>query len=138
MPAVHPPTRGEQRARALGYLFVAAVGVVTVAIPTPLMEKLSWIGWLWAAFMFTALPAAVAVAVGRWRLESVLLPLFGSAFALGILNVYIRVFDGEVDDPSLAPRAFTASALMCLLVVRGLQLHRILKAEPWITTDSLK
>lgn len=136
MPVIYPPTRGEQRWRAGAYLLVAAIGVYTIIVPGPLMQHLAWAGFIWAAFMITALPAAVAVYMGRWRLESVLLPLFGSAFTIAILNVVIRLFDGEPDESTLAPRALTALALMCLLVVRGLQLHRILKAEPWITTGS--
>lgn len=134
---LHPPTRGEQRWRAAGYLFVALIGAYTVLIPSSLMAHLGWVGVLWGAFIFTALPAAVAVLLGRWRLEAVLLPLFGSAFVIAILNVLIRIFDGDSDgsDVTLVPRALTALALMCSLVVRGLQLHRILKAEPWITTE---
>lgn len=133
---LHPPTRGEQRWSALGYLFVAGIGASTVLFPSPLMGRIGFLGILWAAFMFTALPAAVAVLIGRWRAEAVLLPLFGSAFVIAIMNVLIRIFDGDNDasDVSLIPRALTALALMCSLAVRSLQLHRILKAEPWITT----
>jgi uncharacterized PurR-regulated membrane protein YhhQ (DUF165 family) len=132
---LHPPTRGEQRLRALGYLFVALIGAYTVLYPSSLMGHLGFWGIVWGAFMFTALPCAVAVLIGRWRAEAVLLPLFGSAFVIAILNVLIRIFDGEPDDASLVPRALTALALMCSLAVRSLQLHRILKAEPWITTE---
>lgn len=140
MPYVHPPTRGEQRWRAGAYVLVAGIGAYALAVPGSLITQLGWAVALWGAFMLTAIPAAVAVYLGRWRLESILLPLFGSALAIAILNVLLRIFDGvpgSVDDErTLIPRALTALALLCLLVVRGLQLHRILKADPWITTDS--
>jgi hypothetical protein len=138
MPAVHPPTRGEQRWRAACYLFMAAIGLWTLFGPASFVDQFGWVVVIWSLFMATALPAAVAVILGRWRLESVLIPLFGSAFTIAAFNVLIRVFDGSTDDPSLIPRTLTALALQSLLVVRGLQLHRILKAEPWITTESLK
>lgn len=133
MPHLYPPTPGENRWRATGYFFVSAVGFwVLFGPPAPTPESRSYIvgiaSVIWALFMVTALPTAVSVLMGRYRLEAVLLPVFSSALGVAIINVFIRVLSGEVD---LAARGFIAAACFSFLVVRGLQLHRITKAEAW-------
>ena len=133
MPHIYPPSRGERNWRAGAYLFCAVVGFyVLLSGETALSHVLGVVTLIWGTFMLTALPAAVAVLWGRYRVESILLPLFGSALAVSIVNAWFRVFVN--DETDVTGRAAVASALFCLLVVRGLQLHRIVKAEPWITT----
>lgn len=137
MPHIHPPSKGERRWRAVSYIFCAIVGFyVLFSGRSAIGSVLGVITLTWGLMMLTALPAAVAVLWGRYRVESVLLPLFGSALAVSILNAWVRVFLEGQDD--VTGRAAVASALFCLLVVRGLQLHRIVKAEPWITTKYWK
>lgn len=135
MPHVFPPSRGEGRWRAVSYLFIAGVGFYTMfsTDPTLIENRLGVVGVVWGAFMVTAIPAAFAVLASRYRVESIMIPLFGSALLVAVINAWFRVI--FQDDGLMIPRVCVSTALLCLLVVRGLQLHRIVKAEPWITTE---
>jgi hypothetical protein len=135
MPHIFPPSRGERRWRALSYCFCAVVGawVLLGAEASLISTVLGKVTIVWAGFILTAFPAAIAVYWGRYRLESILLPLFGSALAASAINAWSKVFMDHNEE--LIGRSSIASALICLLVVRGLQLHRIVKAEPWITAS---
>lgn len=136
MPHFYPPSPGEQRWRAAGYFFVACVGFWIIFGPNPADSEtrsyiIGVIRVVWAVMMTTALPTAVAALTGRYRLEFMLLPVFGSALIVAVFNTIIRIFQGDLD---LVPRTLMALVVLCFLVVRGLQLHRVVKAEPWITT----
>jgi drug/metabolite transporter (DMT)-like permease len=137
MPTFIPPTRAEQRWRATAYLLIAAIGVYALWLPVVFHTSLAWIVYLWGAFVLTAVPAAWAVYHSRYRLEAVLLPLFIAALAVSAVSAVRPLLDG-IDQTELTalPRVLTGLALVCLLAVRAHQLHRILKAEPWITTGS--
>lgn len=136
MPHIHPPSKGERRWRAVSYLFCSVVGFYVLFSGRSATTVLGVVSLVWGLMMITAIPAAVAVLWGRYRIEAVLLPLFGAALAVSIVNAWVRVFIEGQDD--ITGRAAVASALLCLLVVRGIQLHRIVKAEPWITTRYLR
>jgi hypothetical protein len=116
-------------------LFIAGIGVYTICNPDPLIieNRLGLVSAIWSGFILTAVPASIAVLLGRYRIESILLPLFGSAIAVAMISVWGRVLLNAESD--LIARAALGTGLLCLLVVRGLQLHRIIKAEPWITTE---
>ena len=134
MPILHPPSKGEQWARALGYLFTAAVGAYSLFFPSPLVieNKLGMVAVIWSLFTLTAIPAALAAWFGRYRIEAVLLPLFGSALLVAVVNAW---FNTVPDDPTAFPRVCISSALICAFTVRWIQLHRVMKVEPWITTE---
>lgn len=134
MPVIHPPTRGEQRLRCAGYLFIAAVGVYSIIAPAPTVieNRLGVVAFIWSLFTLTAIPAAIAALMGRYRIEAILLPLFGSALLVAVVNAW---FNTVPDDPTAFPRVCLSSALLCACGVRWSQLHRIMKAEPWITTE---
>jgi ribose/xylose/arabinose/galactoside ABC-type transport system permease subunit len=137
MPTYMPPTRSEQRWRALAYVLIAIVGVYALWMPTMFTVSRPVIVALWGGFMLMAVPAAAAVYTGRYRVEAVLLPLFTSALAVSAVTASIGLFNGlDATEMQLIPRVFTAASLVCLLALRMHQLNRILKAEPWITTDS--
>jgi MFS family permease len=134
MPHLFPPTKFQTRLRALGYLFVSGVGWYTLFGPT--FGHFTGSGSIhgpaavvWALFMLTAVPTAISVLRGRYRLEFVLLPLFGSALLVAIANVLWRIsFEGEHD---LIPRTCMALAVLTGLVLRGSQIHDITKADLW-------
>ena len=136
MPHIIPPTKGQQRWRALGYLFIALIGVWLLAgLPPSSPGTRSYIqgtiAAIWAVFMVTALPTAVSVLRGGYRLEMVFIPFFGSALGIAVLNVFVRAVNGE---PELATRGFIAAACLCFLIVRGLQLHQITRSDIWAST----
>jgi hypothetical protein len=134
MPHVFPPSRGEGRWRAASYLFIALVGLYTMVSTDPdlIERRLGWIGIVWSLFMLMAIPAAGAVLIARYRIESIMLPIFGSALLVAVINAWARVL--WAGQQTNIPVTAISTALLCLLIVRGLQLHRIVKAEPWITT----
>lgn len=134
MPTLMPPTKGEQRWRAVSYLFTAMTGMYVLIAPTlswGLQSRMGVASVVWSLFMMTAIPAAVATLMGRYQVEAVLLWLFGSALLVALVNTWARAF---TDDPVLIGRAAPATALLCLFVARLLSLHRITKAPPWTAT----
>lgn len=135
MPTLLPPTRGERIGRAVAYLFTAGIGVYVLMAPWlwHVETSMSVAPMVWAGFMITALPAAWATWQERHHIEFVLLPLFGSALLVALINTWIRA--GE--DPTLIGRACASSALLCLFAVRLHSLHRISKIDPppWTTTE---
>jgi hypothetical protein len=134
MPHLFPPTKFQTRMRALGYLFVSGVGFYTLLGPTfgyyqgnGSLHGIASI--VWALFMLTAVPTAISVLRGRYRLEFILLPLFGSALLVAVANVLWRIAtEGEHD---LIPRTCMALAVLAGLVLRGSQIHDITKAHLW-------
>lgn len=134
MPIVHPPTRGEQRLRCMAYLLIAAVGGYAMVAPSPTVieNRLGLVSVIWSLFILTAVPAAVAALLGRFRIEAILLPLFSSALLVAVVNAW---FNTVPDDPTAFSRTCIASALVCACGIRWIQLHRVMKAEPWITTE---
>lgn len=136
MPSVFPPSRGEKSWRALSYLFTAGTGLYVLLAPAVqswgIETRLGIASIVWAIFMLTALPAAVATWCGRYRIEAILLPLFGSALLVALINTWVRA----TDDPTLIGRASASTALLCLFVARLINLHRITKVTPpsWTTT----
>lgn len=134
MPVVLPPTRHEQVGRCVAYLFTAAVGVYSLVSPSPTVveNRLGWVAVIWSLFTLTAIPAAAAALFSRFRLEAGLIPLFGSALIVAVVNAW---FNTVPDDFTAFPRTCIASALVCAFYVRWKQLRRIMEAEPWITTE---
>ena len=135
---IHPPTRNESIARACGYAFIAVLGFYALTYPYP--DGRSYLGWsavvVWSVFLLTSLPAAVATLYGRWRVEYMMLPLFGSGLAVAIVSAWIRAGSG---DSRLIPSTSIATALLFLLVVRIFALHRITKAaKEWTPTAPSK
>lgn len=130
MPYIHPPSKGERRGRALAYAFTSVVGFASLTFP-PLVVMENRLGAavvVWSLFILTSLPAAVASLLGRYRVEYVLLPLFGAALLVADINAWYSVFhDGRTD---LISRASVATALVCLFATRMLTLHLVNKAEP--------
>jgi hypothetical protein len=97
------------------------------------VDRLGPIIWVWALFLGSALPAAVATLLGRHRIEFILIPLFTVALVAANVNVWFTVV--TVDSTMMA-RACASSALVCLLAVRWFSLNRINKAPaPWIRTE---
>ena len=142
MPHLFPPTKGEQRARALGYVCVAVAGFYImwdtligsrVDADVTVYGMSDYAKVAWAAFMMSALPCACAALKGRYQIESVLLPLFGSALGLAVFWGMYRMFAHQ--DWDLLTRIAYAAGLMCFLVVRGLQIHRVVKGGPWESTS---
>lgn len=134
MPIIHPPTRAEQRLRCCAYLFIAAVGAYSILVPSPMVieNRLGIVAFIWSVFILTAIPAAIASLVGRYRVEVILLPLFSSALLVAVLNAW---FSAVQDDITVFPRVCISSALVLFCWLRWSQLHRIMKADPWITTE---
>lgn len=134
MPILHPPTRGEQRIRAGAYLFIALVGVYSLLSPSPTVieNRLGLVAIVWSLFILTAIPAAIASLLGRYRLEVILLPLFTAALLVAVVNGWVNTVP---DDPTTFPRFSISSALILFCWLRWTQLHRIMKADPWITTE---
>lgn len=98
-----------------------------------------WSAWVWSVLLATALPAAVATWKGRWRVEYVVMPLFGVALAVAVVwsgwNLGAQALGGFPVDWQKAARAASAAALCCLLAARYANLRRLVKAvkahEPW-------
>lgn len=92
-----------------------------------------WSSWVWSLFMLTALVAAVATLRGRYRVEYIVLPLFGVALLVAIVAAWVHF--GFDPDWQRAARAASASALVFFLAARHTNLRRIVKAvkahEPW-------
>lgn len=136
MPHLVPPSRWEQIGRALAYTFTALIGFSAVWFPRVLTDggettaqRLGGaVVWVWAGFMATALPAAVATMLGRHRVEYILIPLFTVALLVANLNAWYNVSI----DPTIMARACASSALVCLLVVRWIGLNRLNRTPfPW-------
>ena len=136
VPTLHPPTKQERIARALGYLFTGAIGFSAVLFPIETSpdydsteHRLGAMVIVWAIFMAAAVPAAIATFAGRHRIEYILLPLFTVALLVANVNAWYNV---TTIDPTIAARACASSALICLLVLRWLQLNRLNKVhELW-------
>lgn len=132
---VSPPSRWEKSGRALAYVFTALIGFSAVWFPRVLTDegentadRLGMLLWIWALFMATALPAAVATLLGRHRIEFILIPLFTVALLVANVNAWVTV----TTDPTVMARACASSALVCLLVVRWLALNRMNQTPfPW-------
>lgn len=128
----YPPTRWEKFGRALGYLFTALIGFGAVCYPVnglstggtvmTTTERLGPLVWVWALFMLTAFPAAVATLLARHRIEFILIPFFTTALLVANVSVWFNTIS---DDPTLIARASASSALLCLLCVRWLALVRL-------------
>jgi hypothetical protein len=134
MPHLFPPTKNQSRLRALSYLFISGLGWYTMFGPafghfTGSGSIHGWAAIVWALFMLTTVPTAVSVLRGRYKLEFILLPIFGSALILAAANAVYRIFDDGAHD--LIPRTCMALAVITLLVLRGSQLHQITKADLW-------
>lgn len=93
-----------------------------------------WPSLVWASFMGTSWVAAVATWWGRWRVEYVVLPLFGIALLVAISVAWIAVW-GDPIDWQKGARAASATALLFLLISRYVNLRRLIRAvkahEPW-------
>lgn len=137
MPQIHPPSKGERRGRALAYAFTSLVGFASLTFP-PLVimeNRLGAAAVVWSLFILTSLPAAVASLMGRYRVEYVLLPLFGTALLVATINAWWNIITSGRTD--VIARAAVASALVCLFITRMITLHRVNKAEPsWIPPRS--
>lgn len=137
MPQLHPPTKSESTARAVGYCFTSVLGFYALLVPVEsetAAERLGPAAVIWALFLLTSLPAAVATLFGRWRVEYILLPLFGSGLAVAIVSAWINVASGDL---LRIPRTSVATALLCMFVVRVFTLHRVTKvAKTWIPTPT--
>ena len=126
MPTVFPPGLGDRIARAIAYGFISVTGFVVLAnagTSHAMQQGLGWAALLWAVFMITAVPAAVAAFYGRYIVEYVLLPFFGVALLLAIGIAWFFV----INDPTLLPRLAASSALWLLLLNRFLILNRVLR-----------
>lgn len=138
---IHPPTRTESIARGCSYIFIAVLGFYALSLPFPDDQSTtaSYLGWatvVWGLFLLTSLPAALATMYGRWRVEYILLPLFGSGLAVAIVSAWFKVASGDLLH---MPRTSIATALLGLLVVRIFALHRVTKAaKSWIPTEPLR
>lgn len=134
MPVLHPPTRREQWLRAVAYMFVAVVGIYTIIFPSPtaIENRLGLVSYIWAGFILTAIPAAIGSIMGRWRVEVICIPLFASALLVAVANGWASIVP---NDPSAIPRMAISSALVLFCWLRWSQIHRIMKADPWITTE---
>jgi hypothetical protein len=136
MPVLVPPSRFERALRCCAYLFVGAVGVwglflvLRPELPAPFGALGAVLEAAWCVLMATALIAAPAAAGARYRIEFAVLPLFGSALALGAgYGWYQTIAAG----PSFAARAAIATALCLELAARYWTLHRLTRkgAQPW-------
>lgn len=134
MGALLPPTRLERIGRALGYFFTAMIGFAAVYFPQGTLDTGTEASlamrnaiWVWALFMATAFPAALATLMGRHRVEFMLIPLF--TFALAAANVSVWYTTVTIDNTLMA-RACASSALICLLTVRWFTLNRMNKIPP--------
>lgn len=126
MPTIFPPGAGDRIARAIGYGFISVVGFVAVlnaGTGPALQQGLGWAALIWAVFILTAVPAAVAAFLGRYIVEYALLPFFGIALLLAIGIAWFFV----INDPTLLPRLAASSALWFLLLNRFLILNRVLR-----------
>lgn len=134
MPQLHPPTRREQWLRSIAYLFIAAVGAYSIIFPSPtaIENRLGTVALVWSLFILTSIPAAVASLLGRYRVEVVCIPMFASALAVAVINAWVT---SVPDDVTTFPRAAISSALVLFCWLRWSQLHRIMKADTWITTE---
>lgn len=132
---VVPPTRWEKIGRAVAYMFTAMIGFSAVWFPRVLTDdgentadRLGAVLWIWALFMASALPAAVATLLGRHRIEYILIPLFTVALAVANVNAWVTA----TADPTVMARACASSALVCLLAVRWISLNRMNRTPfPW-------
>lgn len=133
---VHIPSRPERIGRASAYLFTAFIGFSSALFPniqqetTDTLDTVGSLLWPWAAFMATAVPAAIATLYARHRIEYILLPLFTVALAAGVVAAW---FTAQVD-PTVMARASASSALVCLLVVRWMSLNRLNEVGKWTKT----
>lgn len=145
MPTIMPPTKGEVLWRAAAYLSAGSLGLfVMLAIPPDLGVRSVlgyWSTILWAAFMSTSLVAVYATLRGQYRVEYIVLPLFGVALLVASVvrwfGAWYGFWDGGVPDWQQAMRAASITALFCLLVARYVTLRRIIRAvkahELWTT-----
>lgn len=134
---MHPPGRLERFLRAGGYLATALIGVSVLVDPPILNSVLGQVlTALWAMFILTAAPAIAAAWLARYRLEYVLLPVFGSALVVSVVAIWFRYGQGESD--YTLPRVLTATALICVFAARFVSLHRIVKmgAARWTRNSS--
>lgn len=143
MPSIVPPTKGEVRWRAVAYVLVMLVGVFVMLDRTGESAGVKsvlgfWPALVWSGFLGTALVAALATLRGRWRVEYVLMPLFGIALGVAVLagcwGVGAGVLEGVIDWQKAA-RLASAAALLALLIARYSNLRRLVRAvkahEPW-------
>lgn len=133
MPTIYPPTPDEQVGRCLAYLFIGAVGVIVVATPDEEVLQTAlgfWSAVVWALFIMTGFPAAIAALMGRYRVEYVLLPLFTAALLVANVYAWYR-FGWVTHDIDVVPRLCISTALMFLLAVRARTLHRLIKVLKW-------
>lgn len=144
MPSIIPPTKGEVRWRSAAYVLVALVGVFVMLDNTLGADGIKtvpgyWSAGVWAALLGTSLIGAVSTWKGRWRVEYVVMPLFGVALAVAVVwgawNLGAQALLGFEVDWQRAARVASAAALCCLLAARYANLRRLVKAvkahEPW-------
>lgn len=132
MPTVTPPTLDEQIMRGLAYMFTAAVGgsVLTTSIYGTLIERqLGYVAIIWAVFMLTGIPAAIATILGQYRYEYAMLPCFTSALLVANLLAWSAIIAGG--DDTAIPRACVSSALVLMLSWRWRSLHRLIRVLQW-------
>jgi hypothetical protein len=140
VPTLSPPTKWEVRWRAVGYLVTGSIGLfVMLSIPSTsgVRSVLGfWIALVWSAFMSTAGVAAYATLNGKYRVEYVVLPLFGVALLIALVVGWAGVW-GDAPDWQRATRATSATALLFFLLARYVNLRKIVQAvkafEPWTT-----
>lgn len=142
MPSIVPPTKGEVRWRAAGYFAITLVGVFIMLDrgynPDGVRSTLGfWSATVWSVFMGTGLIAAAVTLKQRWRIEYIVLPLFGIALLVAILAAWGGVVVSDPTDWQKAARAASATALLFFLLARYVNLRRLVRAvkahEPWTT-----
>ena len=129
MPIIIPPGKTERTLRTAAYTVVGFVGLWGIAI-TLLPTDLQAFGALgrvleliWCILVATALPAAGAAAVGLYRIEMTLLPLFTSALALAAGYDWFQLF--HIGSPFILGRAAVVTALALELCTRWWTLYRL-------------
>jgi hypothetical protein len=130
MPTVIPPSHPERILRSLSYLTIGSIGVYSAFRPHGEIPGLGMGAMLgetltltWSIMMATALVAAVACVIGRYRIEYAALPWFMTAVILATAFGWIEVWDR----PVLYVRVAASTALCFQIGVRYLTLHWLMR-----------
>ena len=112
--------------RAFAYLFIGAAGIAVLILNlgNPHSNPLGiYLTIVWSLLLLTAVPAAWATVVSRFRVEYVLIPwLFGGMFVASAVSWW-RIFD-QHNSPSL-PAAMFFSGLCFAVLARWFTLSEL-------------
>lgn len=132
MPVIIPPTKLESIFRALAYMLLAAAGVwVLIAPPLTIQGYLGWLTTVWGCCLLTAFIASLAAFKRRYRVEYMALPLTVTGVIIYSYTLWMLV----PETPTRAPQALIVTAMVAVLIIRLISLHRLVtawKEGPWI------